>query len=226
MIRMTSFVVSLVFAALPICAAPLMMRQHYVVVHRDRTPAFTVTGLHDSNEARTIRTFLIADVNGPLLRLSETTDWANHRSVTQYTLLRQSHDSAKITVQMPYAATTESDVRVEIHNRPEVSSADRAVSVEGDSGKTFHGMDGDWHTSDTANARRQSMKQTISPELVEVLYGLRELAGLPPFADLNLSFGYIFDPSELIFQKTTLMVATTKADCAFDAKFGEPCSTH
>ena len=70
------------------------------------------------------------------------------------------------------------------------------------------------------------MKQTVGPELFGVLYGLRELAGLPPFADLNVSFGYIFDPSELVFKSTALMVATTKPDCAFDAKLGEPCSTH
>ncbi len=204
-------------------AFPVALRTHYVVVHKDMTPAYEVTRIHISSEAATKRTFLIADAKAPLVRIEETYDWAGHKRVTQYTLLRDSHATARITVDMPYAATTESGVRGEIKNRPELRSATRPVTIEGPAGRVLHANDSDWYAAGFAETRRQGTKDAVGPDVLSLLSDLRDLAGLPPFADLNTTLGYVFGPESLVYKSPDLMVATTKPDCRFDAKFGTAC---
>ena len=70
---------------------------------------------------------------------------------------------------------------------------------------------------------RRTVIRIAGRELVDALDSLRELAGLPMFADLNVGFIYFFDDAKLVRKSAKLMVAFEKADCAFDAKFGLPC---
>jgi hypothetical protein len=52
---------------------------------------------------------------------------------------------------------------------------------------------------------------------------IRELAGLPMFSDLNSELVFLFDAETLERRSERLMVAATKYDCAFDAKFDVLC---
>lgn len=197
-------------------------REHYVVAHHNRKPAYEVTRIHSENSSLTRRTFLIADDRGPLLQIELTNDYAGRQTVTSYQLVRGSRSNAKIVLDLPVASATRETRREELRNHPELDTKPVPVTIYG-SGTKAHGIDSDWRKQDTAEFNRGRAKDILGKELVTVLGDLRELAGLPMFADFNAAFGYIFDDASLVQKSRKLMVAKTNPDCAFDAKFSVPC---
>lgn len=217
---------NLVVSLILIFAADFMAaetRQHYVVVHRDRKPAYEITRIHDQNPSVSRRTYLIADTKGPLIKIDLTNDYAGRQMVSAYQLLRGSRSSAKVILDLPVVSATRDARREELRKNPDLANKPVPVTIHG-AGKTFRGIDSDWRRADTAESSRGRVKDLLGRELLSALHDVRELAGLPMFSDVNAGLGYIFNEETLVQRSMKLMVANTKADCAFDAKFGVPCA--
>ncbi len=199
----------------------LTKREHYSVLTKGKKPAFEVTLVHDQSDSQTTRTYLIADAKGPLLRVVHTSDYGARSSVTDYELVRDSRDHAVLHVTLPFVSTTRQGVLAEIAKG---GVSDRAVpiSLEGPAKRSFHSDDKLWRGA-AGDEHRQKAKGVLGKDLARALDEVRELAGLPMFADLNIEFVYLFEPDKLVHRSRTLMVATTPPDCAFDVKFGVPC---
>lgn len=204
-------------------AAGADSRQHYVVLERDRTPAFEVTRIHDQTPSRSRRTYLIADRSGPLLQIDLTNDYGARQTVAEYQLVRGSRPAAKVVLDLPVVSDTREGRREELRKNPGLADKPVPVTIHG-SGKTMRAEDSEWRRSGTAETNRGRAKQLLGKELFSALADVRELAGLPMFSDLNASFGYIFEEASLVHRSMKLMVATSSADCVFDAKFGLPCA--
>jgi hypothetical protein len=195
-------------------------RQHFVVAKRDKSPAFEVTRIFHQNDHQAVTSLLIADVAGPMMRVEMKSDYANRKTVASYTLLRGSRGHVRITLDLPYASTTRDGRREELRRRPELANAPVPVSIEANA-ESVHGLDSDWRS---ANAPQRAKARTImAADLLAALRSIRELAGLPPFTEVNASLGYILDPGTLVYRSESLMVAQTRPDCTFDAKLGVPC---
>lgn len=204
-------------------AAATENRKHYLVASRDNRPAYEITRIFSQDSLASRTTFLVADPSGPLLRLELVNDYANRQNVATYTLLRASRAKAKVVIDLPFASTTREGRRDELRKRPELATAPVPVTIHG-SGKTIHGLDSDWRQRDSREgAHRKSVRDAVDEDLIASLETIREIAGLPPFAEINATLGYVVDPSLLIYRSKRLMVATVKPDCVFDAKFGVPC---
>lgn len=141
-----------------------------------------------------------------------------------YALLRQSQETVRIVLDLPFASTTRESRREELRKRPELSNAPVPVTVQAaSSGKAVRGVDRDWR-EENGTVFRGKAKEVFGKELLAVLADVRELGGLPMFADINPSLAYIFDDAMIVRKSMKLLVATKRADCAFDAKFGVPCT--
>ena len=199
-------------------------RDHYWVANRpDKTPAFRVTRIHQDGEGIVARTYLIADSKGPLLRIDLQRDYSRNTNTATYTLMRESGASIKIGQELPYTSRTRDDVRNEIRAHPELAQASIPVTIDASSGQKVHGHDADWRSANAQETRGRA-RAIMDKQLMVALDRIRELAGLPMFADMNASLGYIFDESNLVWKSRKLMVATVKPDCKFDAAFEVPCA--
>jgi len=197
-------------------------RQHYLVAQRNGKPAFQVTRIHDGNASLVKRTYLIADNDGPLLRIDLVSDYANRQTISTYALLRGTRPTATIVLELPFASTTITARRDELRKHPELANAPVPVTIRS-SGRTLHGLDEDWRRSPTAETHRTRAKEVLGKELTKAIADIREIAGLPMFADINASLGYVLDVPTLVGKSVKLMVAPVSADCEFDAKFAVPC---
>lgn len=210
-------------------ASATSFRNHYIVAHRDRTPAYDVTYVYNSDESHITGTFLVADRQGPLLRVDIVSDYTNRQNVSKYALLRGSKKTLKIVQHLPFTSTTMTSRREELKSRPDIDNLAIPVTVEVSTpgvsrNATIRGLDSDWNTRSSAGDQRAKVKEAMGSEMYPVLAALRELAGLPMFADLNTSLSYVFGQEALVRQSRTLMVAKEKQNCAFDARFGVPCT--
>ena len=78
------------------------LRNHYTVLNRaDHTPAFEVTRIIETSSSRSTHTYLIADADGPYLRIDIVSDYANRNATKSYALLRQSRARASIRFDLP-----------------------------------------------------------------------------------------------------------------------------
>jgi hypothetical protein len=199
-------------------------RDHYWIANRpDKTPAFRVTRIHEDGGGVVDRTYLIADSKGPLLRVDLQRDYSRNTNTATYTLMRESGASVKIGQELPYSTRTRDDVRNEIRIHPELARAAIPVTIVASSGQRVHGQDAEWRNGN-ATENRGKARAIMDKQLMVALDRVRELAGLPMFADMNASLGYIFDESNLVWKSRKLMVATVKPDCKFDATFEVPCA--
>jgi hypothetical protein len=198
-------------------------RRHYVISERDTTPAWEVTRIHEGSPALVRRIYLIADSKGPLLRIDLVSDYANRQTLSSFALLRGSRHTARVVLDMPFASTTVERRVEELRKRPELAHVPVPVTVHGTAGRSLRGFDHDWRCGESAERHRAQARELVGGELVATLTRVRELAGLPQFADLNASLGYLFDDATLVHRSMKLMVATARTDCAFDAKFGVAC---
>ena len=204
--------------------AATIIRDHYLVAERNRYRVYEVTRIHDQEPSSVTRTFLIADAKGPFLRVDVISDYEHSTSKTSYTLLRDSRATATITQQLPFTSTTAEGHQQEVVKHPELRDAPVPITIEGSSGKKVHGLHDDWTRPGAADMHRSDAKEILGKDLTTALDSVRELAGLPMFADLNVGFVYLFEDEKLVRISTKLMVAFQKADCGFDAKFGMPCT--
>jgi hypothetical protein len=198
-------------------------RRHYYVATKNMAPAFEVTRIHDDKTIATTRTFLIADTHGPLLRVDVLHDYAGRKTVTSYRLMRSSRASATISIDLPFASATREGRQAEVKAHPEILNAAVPVRIEGPAG-AVRDLDETWHRGGVADAARGRARQALGPELMSTLANVKELAGLPMFADLNASLGYFFEERSLVHRSSTLLVAIDKANCAFDLRFNAPCT--
>jgi len=199
------------------------IRNHYFVARRDKQAAFEVTRIYDSSASRISTTFLIADKAGPLLIATFSTDYAQHRSDTEYKLLRGKKSTASIVENLPFSGTTQAQVEREMReNAQKLQSTPVEVTITGHAKQQIHAHEADWVNAGSGQ-QRASARAAFGEELAAALETVAELGGLPPFADLNSSARYFLEPEKLAQRSMKLMVATTGPNCGFDAQFGHPC---
>jgi hypothetical protein len=205
-------------------ASAAEIRTHYSVLDRQRKPAFEVTRIHTQLPDKTTRTYLIADDKGPLLKVTQTSDIVRNTSETHYELMRGSKASANVGLQLPTTSTTREAQLREIETNPGLANARVPVSIEGPAQRSLHADDAAWRTGPDTERHRTKAKDIVGKDLAKALDDVRELAGLPMFADINGELVYFFDEAKLVRHSMRLMVATVKPDCAFDARFGVGCA--
>jgi hypothetical protein len=216
------FIVMLV--PVPLAAKSISVRDHYLVAERNRHRVYEVTRIHDQADSSAVRTFLIADAEGPLLRIDVGTNYATNTAWTAYRLQRGSHAVATISELLPFTTTTPEGHRDEAMRHPELRDAPVPITVEGPGGEKLKGLHNEWSSAALAEARRNEAKRVLGKELAAALDAIRELAGLPMFADLNVAFQYLFEDAQIVRRSMKLMVALEKPNCDFDAKFSVPCA--
>jgi hypothetical protein len=218
---------AVILACLLAVIAPALLaesRDHYWVANRsDKTPAFRVTRIHTDSGGIVERTYLIADSKGPLLRVDLQRDYSRNTNTAAYTLMRESGADLRIVQELPFSGRTRDVVRNEIRMHPELAQAAIPVTIVASSGQKVHGQDADWRNGN-AKENRGRARAIMDKQLMVALDRIRELAGLPMFADMNASLGYIFEEATLVWKSQKLMVATVKPDCKFDATFEVPCA--
>ena len=197
------------------------IRSHYTVLERNRKPAFEVTRIHNDTDSQVTRTYLIADPTGPLLRVDVLNDYPGRKTSYLFTTLRDGKHSGTIELNLPVASTTREGRSEELRGNPALANLPVPVIISSKCGKA-NGHDSDWRSSNAAAARGRA-HAALGTELVRALRNVREIAGLPMFAEINAPLEYIFEDSMIVKKSQKLMVAGGRADCAFDAKFGVPC---
>jgi hypothetical protein len=196
-------------------------RDHYIVIDRDRAPMYRVTRIWAPGPNGTQQTFLIANVGGPLLRIDLTRDYLSQERITLFALAGNPEANARLVVTLPSASTTAKDLREELQARPELRHVPVPIRIEGRSNKMVRGLDADWSRQTNAELRNR-VRQVVGEDLMEALLSIKDIAGLPMFAELNASLGYLVDPETLVY-RSTLLVSAGAPDCEFDRKFGVPC---
>lgn len=200
------------------------VRDHYVIAERNRHHVYEVTRIHDQAPASVVRTFLIADNGGPLLRIDIGTDYSLNTTWTKYQLQRGSLATATISERLPFTSTTPEGHRDEAMKHPELRDAPVPVTIDGSAGAKVKAVYADWSSATLGDARRNEVRRAAGKELSDALDSIRELAGLPMFADLNVAFTYFFNDAQIVRRSMKLMVAIQKPNCEFDAKFALPCA--
>jgi hypothetical protein len=193
-------------------------RSHFAIVHRDRTPAYSVTSITDQNQQRSTRRYLINDTDGPLLEVETLTDYARNLSWTRY----RSAKSAKwvrVSYDLPFTSRTRDGRLAEMKANPSLSSIDIAVTVEGDGGVVRE------LESALAPGRpgRKRAKKATDADIRATIASLRAVFGLPMFADAAPAAAYFVD-GPTPERSRDLMIANVPPDCAFDATWGAPCT--
>jgi len=204
-------------------AKAISVRDHYLVAERNRHRVYEVTRIHDEGESSAVRTFLIADAQGPLLRIDVGTNYVTNMASTVYRLQRGSHATAVISELLPFTTTSAAGHREEVMKHPELRDAPVPVTIDGPGGEKVKGVYSDWSSAKLAPARRNEAKRVLGKDIMSALDGIRELAGLPMFADLNVAFQYLFEDEQIVRRSMKLMVSFEKPNCDFDAKFGVAC---
>jgi hypothetical protein len=217
----TRFGVAGLIAALAVGVAAQPRRQHYSVLERNRQSAFEVTRIYEAEPNRTVITFLISDSKGPLMTAILTDDYTQKENRMKYRLMRGSRSEAVVVVSLPFEANTRVGVAEELKTRS-FEEGSIPVRIEGSGHGVLTGSNDRWRHADTGPNQRAKAQDLLGNEMVKALRDVRELAGLPMFGDLNMGL-FFFGTSELVHRSTKLMVATTRNDCAFDAKFGVAC---
>jgi hypothetical protein len=216
------FGVAGLIAALSLGISAQPRRQHYSVLERDRQSAFEVTRIYDAQPNRTIVTFLIGDAKGPLMTAVLTDDYTQKENRINYRLMRGSRSEALVVVSLPFQSNTRAGVAEELktHSFDESSIP---IRIEGPGRGVLTGTNDRWRSGDSGPSQRARAQDLLGHEMVKAMNAVRELAGLPMFGDLNMGFEFFFGTTEIVRRSTKLMVATTRNDCAFDAKFGVAC---
>jgi hypothetical protein len=206
----------------PLTATASESREHYAVVTKDMKPAFNVTRVHVATATATTRTFLIADSKGPALRVDILSDYGNRKRVTTFRSFKGSHPVAVVTLDLPFASTTAADRIREIREHPELENAAVPVTVSNGTAQVFRDVEASWHGAAGPGVRAKAAA-VVGGELISVLESVKELAGLPMFADLNTTLGYLLPGDGLVRRSMKLLVAKVAQDCTFDATFKMPC---
>jgi hypothetical protein len=198
-------------------------RDHYVVIDRDKTPRYHVTRILGEIPNGTQQTFLIADTDGPLLRIDLKRDYLSQERIALFVLAVAPEVIARVVVTLPSTSITAKELRKEIQNRPELRHISVPVRIEGRSNRIVKGVDVDWRSSHASANLRNRARKVVGDDLMNALLSIKDIAGLPMFVELNASLGYLVDPETLVYRSALLVSAAGPPDCEFDRKFGVPC---
>ncbi|MCU1231505.1 MAG: hypothetical protein JWO97_4389 [Acidobacteria bacterium] len=193
-------------------------RSHFMIVHRDHTPAYYVTSITDQSQQRSSRRYLISDTTGPLLEVETRTDYAGNVSWTRYRS-GKSGKWVKVSYDLPFTSRTRDGRIAEMKANPSLAAIDIPVIVE-----TQGGVVRELESAlKPGHPGRDRARKVTDADLRATISSLRAVFGLPMFADAAPAAKYIIDgpTSE---QSRDLMIANVPPDCAFDAKWGAPCT--
>jgi hypothetical protein len=163
-------------------------RSHFMIVHRDRTPAYYVTSITAQSQQRSTRRYLINDTTGPLLEVETLTDYANNVSWTRYRS-GKSGKWLKVSYDLPFTSRTRDARIAEMKANPALASIDVPVIIEGQGGVARELES----TLKPGGPGRDRAKKVTDADLLTTISSLRGVFGLPMFADAAPPAAYIID---------------------------------
>jgi hypothetical protein len=193
-------------------------RSHFMIVHRDHTPAYYVTSITDQSQQKSTRRYLISDTTGPLLEIESRTDYAANVSWTRYRS-GKSGKWVKVSYDLPFTSRTRDGRIAEMKANPSLVSIDVPVIVES-AGGVVRELES---ALKPGRPGRDRARNVTDADLRASITSLRGVFGLPMFADAAPPAAFIVD-GPAAERSRDLMIANVPPDCAFDAKWGAPCT--
>ncbi len=209
--------IAVVLSVAALAAPTGKIRTHYVIVDKHRAARFTGTAISDfGSETFTSETYLLEDSAGQKLRIDLSTDYSRGRTTAEYRV--NEGQPIRVTLELPGSATTRKGRIKEAKEHPELMRADVPITVESPGG-SLKFTEREWQGSAALHA---TVRAAIGSAFVTSLSSFRFALGYPDFMGACSTYSIV--TGESCAASTELGIAETRADCAFDASFDEPCS--
>lgn len=199
-------------------AAEIETRTHYVVANKSRMPLYRATAITTANESLATETYLFENLSGQRIRIDVRRNYKSRLVTAEYSL--NDGKPVKVKLDLPGNASSRAEAVREYRERPELRKQDIGVTVES-VGQVLRTGEKEWQ-SGSAEVR-QKAKSIAGANLAATLKGLSPILGFPQFGGACSTYQFVSD-GEQCSVNTELVTAIVKPDCAFDARFGEPCS--
>jgi len=162
---------------------------------------------------------LLEDLSGQRIRIDVRKSYKNRFISAEYSL--NGGKPVKVKLDLPGKASTRSESFKEYREHPELRNADVAVTVES-LGQILKTGEKEWKSG--KSDVREKAKAVAGFAFVSAVRPLSLLLGFPQFGGACSTFEFVSDGQKCALS-TSLMIATMKPDCDFDAKFGMPCDS-
>lgn len=212
---------SLSFIAASVCAGPPEgeIRTHYLIASRNHTPLYYVTTITSGGETLGIETYLFESTTGQRLIIDIRKNYKSHLVSAEYAV--NDAKPVRVTLQLPGRGATRSESLSEYRQHPELSEEDVAVTLEGE-GKVVKTSEKEWKAA--KSGVRNKAKSISSSEFAAAMKPLSSFLGFPPFGGACSTYQFVGDGAKCGLSSSVLY-ATVRPDCDFDAKFGKPCDS-
>lgn len=194
-------------------------RTHYVVANRDRTPVYHATVISTNSESLGSEIYLFEDAAGQRIRIDVRKNYKSRLVTAEYSV--NDGKPVRVSLQLPGNASTRSETQKQYKERPELQNEDVPITVDC-RGQVLKTGEKEWK-SGNADVRRKA-KAIAGSELASAMKPLGSVLGSPEFGGACSTFEFVSD-GQKCHMSTSLMIATTKPDCDFDAKLGAPCDS-
>jgi hypothetical protein len=197
------------------------MRQHFAVVNGGDRFEVTRIERHDPNVVDT--TVLVRDaVTQRIYRLESNRNYEAQTFDLRMTDVEAPKLFVAIHFKLPFTATSLKETKAEFQ-APDLRS--RAVGVRLSApGGSIEKSEKEWHSAAAASA-----KTTLLRELPSAFQGaidrLQNVAIVPELNEFCADFLGYFATTPDCRLTSKVRLETLPPDCAFDAKYGQPCST-
>lgn len=194
------------------------LRTHFVVASRDHTPAYYVTTITSGGEAAGIETYLFESVTGKRVTVVIRRDYKSHFVVADYTL--GGGKAVRVTLHLPGRSSSRSETLNEYREHAELRAADIPVTLEA-GGKQVKTSEKEWNGAG-ARAVRERVEAVVGADVVAVLRPMASVFGFPPFGGACSTYPFVAGGMRC-GGTPSMLIATIRPDCDFDAKFERPC---
>jgi len=211
----------LLFIATNVLAIPPEgeIRMHYLVASRDHSPLYYVTTITAGGETLASETYLFESTTGQRIIIDIRKNFKSHSVTADYSV--SDAKRVRVTLQLPGSGATRSESLNEYRQRPELRDEDVEVTLERD-GKILKTGEKGWRTG--AESVREKAKSITGSYLAAAMKPLSAFLGFPPFGGACSTYQFVADGAKCSLSSSVLF-ATVRPDCDFDARFGRPCDS-
>ncbi len=195
------------------------IRTHYLIASRDHAPLYYVTTITSGGETLGSEIYLFESTTGQRIIIDIRKNYRSHLVTADYAV--NDAKRVRVTLQLPGKGATRSESLNEYHQHAELRDEDVAVTLEGD-GKVLKTGEKEWRAA--AAGVRDKAKSIAGSEFAAAMKPLSAFLGFPPFGGACSTYQFVADGAKCGLSSSVLF-ATMRPDCDFDAKFGKPCDS-
>ncbi len=219
MLKRIIFVLSFIAASALAIPPEAEIRTHYLIASRDHTPLYSVTTITSATEVLGSETYLIQSTAGQRIVVDIRRNYASHLFTADYAV--NDAKPVRVTLQLPGRGSTRSESLSEYRQHPELRDQDVAVTLEGN-GRILKTGEKEWNAA--AAGVRDQAKSIASSEFAAAMKPLSNFLGFAPFGGACSTYQFVADGAKC-GMSLSVIFATVRPDCDFDAKFGKPCDS-